>query len=657
MHSKFPNLFSPLKVGAFTYKNRIVGAPIFCGPFVSIPFLSDVTAKAMYERAKGGCAAVTVGETAVDFEYANKDPFPPIDFTNYDDPAFAKLGALAKSIKDNGAVAMIEIDHCGAARMPLPMFKGAIGPNEETSEFGTKVKRMDKAMIDDVVQKHVVSAKFMKAAGYDGVVVHCGHGWLLAQFLSARTNHRTDEYGGSLENRARFSVEVVKAIREAMGKDFLIEVRVSGDERCAGGQHVEEIAAFAKMIEPYIDLIHVSVGIYRQPVLSGMFNSLFEKHALNADLAAVIKKAVKIPVTVVGGINSPEIAEQIIAEGKCDFVALGRQLTADPDFAVKAESGREDDIARCTRCFKCLPGQLEEVMDDLSKLFGCSVNPTAFLFDRKILDSKPAASRNVAVIGGGIAGMEAAVVAADRGHKVTLYEKDSKLGGLLWFADVDDHKGDLKEFKDLLIRRVGKRANIKVVTNKEVTPAELAAMKPDVAILALGSNPVTLPIEGIENAVPVMDMYYNSLDSIGKNVVMVGGGLVGSEAALHLAARGRQVTVVEMLAKVAPDCYPLHREALIHEMGQALKYRTGLKVTSIAKNGVKTVDAEGREEFIPADTVIYALGMKANRKPTEALAEAAKSAGIAVHEIGDCVRAAKVFEAVQEAYLAAMAVL
>ena len=387
---KFPNLFSPLKVGTHTYKNRIVGSPIFCGPFVSIPFLSDVTAKAMYERAKGGCAAVTVGETSVDFEYANKDPFPPIDFTNYEDPAFAKLGALAKSIKDNGAIAMIELSHCGSARMPLPMFKGAIGPNEETNEFGMKITGMDKAMIDDVIQKHVVAAKFMRAAGYDGVLIHCGHGWLLAQFLSARTNHRTDEYGGSLENRARFSIEILKALREAMGKDFLIEVRVSGDERSEGGQHVDEIAAFAKMIEPYIDLIHVSVGIYRQPVLSGMFNSLFEPHALNADMAAVIKKAVKIPVTVVGGINSPELSEQIIAEGKCDFVAMGRQLTADPDFAVKAENGNEDDIVRCTRCFKCLPGQLEEVMDDLSKLFGCSVNPTAFLFDRKMLDSKPA---------------------------------------------------------------------------------------------------------------------------------------------------------------------------------------------------------------------------------------------------------------------------
>ena len=656
MHSKFPNLISPLKVGSHTYRNRVVGSPIYCGPFVNVPFLCDVTAKAVAERAAGGCAQVTVGETAVDFEYANKDPFPPIDFTNFDDPAFAKLAALAQSIKKSGAVAMIELNHVGSARLPLPMFTGAIGPNDETNEFGMKVTGMTKAMIDEVIQKHIVCAQFMRAAGFDGVMIHCGHSWLLAQFLSARTNRRTDEYGGSLENRARFSIELLKALREAMGREFLIEVRVSGDERTEGGQHVNEIAAFAQMIEPFIDLLHVSVGIYRQPVLSGMFNSLFDPHGLNADNAAVIKKAVKIPVTVVGGINSPELGERLIAEGKCDFIALGRELTADPDFANKAEHGQEDDIVHCLRCFKCLPGQLEEVMDDLSKLFGCTVNPEAFPMDPAIRATKPEASRKVAIIGGGVAGMEAAIVAADRGHQVTIYEKNSYLGGLLRFTDWDCYKGDLRDFKELMIRRVQKRSNIEVKLNKEVTPTELVAMKPDVVILATGSTPVQPPIEGIDTAVRALDAYEH-IDRIGQNVVMVGGGLVGSEAGLHLAKNGRVVTIVEMLDKVAPDSYPLHREALVHEMDAKVKVRTGLKVAAIAKNGVKTIDKEGKEEFIAGDTVVYALGMRANRKETEALHEAAKAAGIPVQEIGDCVRAAKVFEGVKEGYMAAMSIL
>jgi len=653
MHEKFPNLLSPIKVGTHTYRNRIIGAPIYCGPFVSLPFLSGVVAKAMEERSRGGCAQVTVGETPVDFEYANRDPFPPIDFSDYNHPAFGQLGALAQSIKKNGAIAMIELNHCGGARLPLPELKPPIGPVTRVNELGAKITGMDQAMIDCVIEEYVVCARFMKAAGFDGVLIHCGHGWLLHEFLSARTNTRTDEYGGSLANRAKFPIRVIQAIREALGKDFILEVRVSGDERVEHGMGVEETAAFSKMIEPLVDLIHVSVGIYRDPVLSGMFNSLFELHGLNAELSAAIKKAVSIPVTVVGGINSPELAEQLIAEGKCDFVALGRQLTADPDFAVKAETGREDDIARCLRCFKCLPGALEDVIDDLSTLFGCTVNPEAFLFDKAILDSKPAASRKVVVVGGGVAGMEAAVVAADRGHNVTLYDKTNTLGGLLKFSDSDEYKGDLKEFKDLMIRRVGKR-KINLILDKELTPEELRAMKADAVILATGSTPIAPRIEGLENAVRALDIY-KSLDGVGQNVVMIGGGLVGSEAGLHLAKNGRKVTVIEMLDSVAPDSYPFHRMALVHEMDRMLTYRTGLKVVSIAKNGVKTVDAEGKEEFIPADTVVYALGMRPNRKETELLRDAVKN--VPVYEIGDCVRAAKVYEAMKEGYLAAMSIL
>jgi len=655
MHSKFPNLFSPLKVGARTYKNRIIGAPIFCGPFISLPFLSDVLLQAVERRAKGGCAQVTIGETAVDFEYANRDPFPPIDFTNYGDPAFGKFATLVQLIKTNGAIAMIELNHCGAARLPLPELKPPIGPVACVNEAGATVTAMDHAMIDTVVDEFATSARFMKAAGFDGVMVHAGHGWLLHQFLSARTNSRTDEYGGSLENRARFSIRVLNAVREAIGPDSILEVRVSGDERTEHGQHVEEVAVFSKMIEGIADVIHVSVGIYRKPVLSGMFNSLFEPHGLNADLSAAIKKAVSIPVTVVGGINSPEFAEKLITYGKCDCIALGRQLTADFDFAMKAETGREDDIARCTRCFKCLPGALEDVMDDLSTLFGCSVNPEAFYFDKKVLDSKPAASRKVLVVGGGCAGLEAAVVAADRSHDVTLYEKENYLGGLLKFSDSDAYKGDLKEFKELLIRRLGKR-KINVVMGSELTPEDLAATKADAVILATGSTPVEPPIAGLENAVRAVDIY-DGLEGVGQNVVMIGGGLVGSEAALHLAKNGRKVTIIEMLDKVAPDCYPFHRMALVHEMDKMVAYRTGLRVISAARDGVKAVDAEGKEEFIPADTVVYALGMRSKRKETEELRNAAAARNIPVYEIGDCVKPAKVYEAVRDGYLAAMSIL
>jgi 2,4-dienoyl-CoA reductase-like NADH-dependent reductase (Old Yellow Enzyme family)/NADPH-dependent 2,4-dienoyl-CoA reductase/sulfur reductase-like enzyme len=653
MSKKFSNLFSPMKVGTHTYKNRIIAAPIYCGTFATFPPLSPVLFQAFEERAKGGYAQVTIGETPVDFDYANREPFPPIDYTNFDDPAFKALKKVVDNIKDHGAKALIELCHCGESKLFVPGLKNPIGPMGYVREDDVEVHAMDKAMMQSVCDNFVTSAFFMKAAGFDGVMIHAGHGWLLHQFLSLRTNSRTDEYGGSLENRAKFPIQLIKNVRAAMGKDFIIEIRVSGDECTENGMKVNETAEFCKMIEGFVDIIHVSVGLYRDPVLSGQFSSMFAPHGLNEGLSEKIKKAVSIPVTVVGGINTAELAEQLIAEGKCDFVALARQLTADPQFANKAESGNEDDITRCLRCYKCFPGPLEGVIDDLVSLFGCTVNPEAFYFDSEILNSKPEGSRNVLVVGGGVAGMEAAIVAADRGHKVTLVEKLDTLGGLLKFADTDAHKGDLGAFKDLLVRRVNKR-NIKVMLSKKITPADIRLFGADAVILAVGSAPIVPPINGIENAMKALCVY-DDISKVGQNIIMVGGGLVGCEVGLYLTDHGKNVTIIEMGDKVAPDSYPMHRIALVNEMDKKLLYKTDLKCTSIASNGVTVVDSKNRNKFLSADTVLYALGMRANKKEAEHLHKAVID--VPVYEIGDCVRAAKVYEAVREGFIAAMSIL
>lgn len=653
MNTKFPNLFAPLKVGGRTYKNRIVAAPIYCGTFGTIPFLSSVFFQAFTERSRGGCAQVTVGETPVDFEYANREPFDPIDYRDFDGPSFRSLEKAAGIIKGNGALALIELSHCGESKLFIPGLKNPIGPMGYVREDGVEVLAMDEGMMESVCDNFVVCARFMKRAGFDGVMIHAGHGWLLHQFLSARTNGRTDEYGGSLDNRARFPARVVEAVREAMGKDFLIEVRVSGDERAPGGMGIDEVARFCHMIEGPADSVHVSVGLYRDPVLSGQFSSLFEPHGLNADLSAVIKKAVSIPVAVVGGINSPELAERLIAEGKCDLVALGRQATADPAFANKAASGREDDIAPCIRCYKCFPGPLEGVIEDLGSLFGCSVNPEAFYFDDAVLGSTPKGSRNVLVIGGGVGGMEAAIVASDRGHRVTLVEKAQALGGLLKFADTDAYKSDLSRFKDVLVRRVKDR-KIVLITGKKLGPADVASFGADAVIIAVGSRPATPAIPGIENARAAVDVYDN-MEGVGQKVIMIGGGLVGCEVGLHLARNGRNVTIVEMLAEVARDSYRMHRVALMSELAKMLTVRTGLRCTGVLGHGVRTVDEDGREELRDADTVIYACGMEARRQEAEDLRAAAGNAP--VYEIGDCTRASKVYDAVRQAFVAAMAIL
>jgi len=651
--NKFPNLFSPLKVGTHTYKNRIVAAPIYCGTFGTIPFLSDVFFQAFEGRARGGCAQVTVGETPVDFEYANREPFEPIDYSDFESPSFHALKKAADIIRANGAFALIELSHCGESKLFIPGLKNPIGPMGYIREDGVEVIAMDEAMMQSVCNNFVICSKYMKRAGFDGVMIHAGHGWLLHQFLSARTNSRKDEFGGPLENRAKFPLQVIEGVRKAMGRDFLIEVRVSGDERAEGGMGIEETAEFCKMIQGMADIIHVSVGVYRDPILSGEFSSLFAPHGLNAGLSEAVKKAVTIPVTVVGGINSPELAERLITEGKCDFVAMARQLTADPDFANKAASGNENDIAPCLRCYKCFPGPLEDNIDDLSSLFGCSVNPEAFYFDRTVLNGKPGAKRNVLVIGGGIAGMEAAVVAADRGHKVTLIEKTDSLGGILKFADTDAYKKDLGAFKDLMVRRVMKRG-INVMLGKEVTPEDIGSYRADAIILAIGSEPIVPPIAGIEKAIKALDVY-SDMTRIGKKVVMVGGGLVGCEVGLHLAKKGRDVTVVEMLDSVAQDSYKMHRIGLIDEMNRMLTYRTGLKCIAVKGDGITAVDRENRKEFLPADSVIYATGMRAKKKEAEKMRLALKDTPF--YEIGDCFSAAKVYEAVRQGFIAAMSIL
>ncbi|MCL2376536.1 MAG: FAD-dependent oxidoreductase [Defluviitaleaceae bacterium] len=653
MNNKYPNISNTIKVGSHTYKNRIIAAPIYCGNFAEIPFLSTVLRNSVIDKARGGVAQVTVGETPVDYDHANREPFHAIDYTQHEGIVFDFLKEMTGIIHENAAVAMIEISHCGESKIAIPGLKNPIGPMGFTREDGAVVVAMDEAMMQEVCQNFVTCAQYMKAAGFDGVVIHAGHGWLLHQFLSARTNQRADGYGGSLDARAKFPIQVIKAVRDAMGPDFVIEIRVSGDEKMEGGMGVEETAAFCKMIEHLADMIHVSVGIYRDPILSGEFSSLFHPYAVNAEASRAIKEAVSIPVAVVGGIISPDIAEELIRGGSCDIAAIARPLTADPDFVNKALTGNEDDIAKCLRCFKCFPGPLEGVIDDLSKLFGCTVNPKAFYFDEAVLGSKPESSKKVLVVGGGVAGMEAAIVAADRGHSVTLYEKSDKLGGLLKFADNDSFKAELADYKNLLIRRVGKR-DITVLTNTACTPEAIAASDADVLVLALGSQPVVPPISGIENAISACDVY-NQMDKVGKKVVMIGGGLVGCEVGLHLAKVGHDVTVIEMLDKVASDAYPMYRVALINEMDKRLTHKAGLKCTKIEANGIYVSNKDGAEEFLAADTVVYALGMDANSEETAKLRDAAD--GKQIFEIGDCASVGKVYDAARQGFVTGMSIL
>jgi 2,4-dienoyl-CoA reductase-like NADH-dependent reductase (Old Yellow Enzyme family)/thioredoxin reductase len=657
--AKYPNLFHPLKINRFTYKNRIVSAPMLFGPAFQNEGEAYVTYKRIEERAKGGAAAVEVGETSINSMDAERLPFRPIDYTRYSGPDFDGFKKYADLIKKYGAVALIELFHAGSEKDPLPGQPNPRGPVGYARRDGIIVDQMDEAMMEKACEDFANAAAFMQAVGFDGILTHSGHGWLFSQFLSPLVNTRTDKYGGRLENRASFPIQIFQRIRKRVGPDFIIEARISGKEGIPGGMEAKEVGQFCKMVEGLIDSVHISAGLYKNPVVTNQFSSMFAKHGCNADFSAIVKQYTSLPVGVVGGINSPEIAEQIIAEGQADFVVLARQMIADPEFPAKAQSGHEAEIRSCLRCYDCFPGSPQAGYTPPNngtvfrrKTGSCSINPKANLAVSPEPMPQPESSRNVLVVGGGVAGMQAAITAVDRGHRVTLVEKSDKLGGILNFTDVDVNKNDLHNFKNLLIYEVGLRL-VNVKLNLEITPALVQDLHPDAIILALGSSPRKLPIPGIDSALHALDVY-NPAQQVDQRVVMVGGGLVGCETGLHLAKTGHEVTIIEMLGGLASESFGMYREALITEMGKyKINGKTNTRCLEITPAGVKVENEEGIQEFIPADTVVYALGMIA-----ASTAELRASAGrVPVYEVGDCLKAGNVAKAIEESFMAAMKIV
>ena len=657
--SPYSRLFEPLKINdAYTMKNRVACAPMAFALIACDPQAGEKSFRKLEAPARGGDAMVSVGELDINYTDAIRIPLPPVDFTEEGSCAQQRVGEYARRIHRHGAIALCEICHPGAEKMPFDETQEAIGPVDEVRPSGVKVRAMTPEDMDRVAGDFVTAAKFVKRAGFDGVVIHGGHGFLFTQFLSSAYNKRTDEYGGPLENRARFPIQILKAIREAMGKDFIIEFRITGDDGYTDERHgvtPEETGRFAHMVEGLVDLIQVSAGIYYDAVTTHQFSSMYVPHGVNAAISAEVKKYTSLPVGVVGGINSPELMEKILEKGEADYIVLGRQSLADPELVNKTKNGEADRIRRCLRCFKCFPGSPEEGYtdipfgsEDLAKHVGaCTLNPLANLpFDP--LQIPPAEKKKrVLIIGGGIAGLQAAITACDRGHEVILAEKSGGLGGLLFFTDTDIDKPDLRNFKNMMIKEVERR-DIDVRLNTVVTPENLADFAAEEIVIATGSLPACPPIPGIENAIQSLEIYKGTAKA-GKRVIMLGGGLIGAEEGLFLAKTGHEVTVVEMLPRVANEAYGMYREALILEMEkEGMKLYENTRCLEVGRGWLRAALPDGNEIRLEADTILFALGMKS--VPCRDLAEAAGD--IPVQIIGDAIRAAKVDTATRTGYLA-----
>lgn len=466
------------------------------------------------------------------------------------------------------------------------------------------------------------AAKTCKDCGFDGVVIHGGHGWLFHQFFSPATNRRTDRFGGSLEKRLRFLLMTLDAVRESCGEDFILECRISGAENTGHDSYTtDELVEAAKLLQHHCDIIHVSAGMYRDPAETHMMSTIYNAHGCNVPYARAVKAAVDVPVSVVGGINPPALCEDIVSSDAADLIVMCRQWVADPDFLHKCQVGHFDEIRGCIRCMRCFPGPFESIEHELQaamaegkpyrpfeEMHSCSVNPN---YANGSLVSQPPVKekKRVLVVGGGCAGMQAAITAAQRGHAVLLVEQTARLGGILNFAQEDRDKQDLyllAQAMEAELRRTGAEVRL----NTPFSPALLDEFKPDAVIAALGSSPAMPPIPGLDkpNVVQAMELY-------------------------------------------RADAYRLHGIKLRNTLA-ALGVTTLTNTTcrSVTDTGVIVTDAEGTEHQLSAEQVVNALGMKANScSELEAACQ-----GVQYIAIGDCVRARNIACALDEGFNAAV---
>ena len=643
----YKRLFEPIQIGNLTIKNRIEAAPAHPSLATADGLVTRELIDYYKAKAKGGAGIVTVGESAVDREYAiTHGGMMVID----NDNIIPSLYMLSESIKRYGAKASIELNHGGRQTMPsLIGGRAPIAPSPISSPFHEMlaggpitVQEMNKEMIDKVAANFAGAAQRLSWAGFDMILIHGGHGWLLAQFLSPYSNKRTDEYGGSLENRARFPLQVIKAIREKVGRNLAIEYRISADELVPGGLKVDEVIAFLKMIENEIDCVQVSSGILADPATVPYFHApTYLTYPPSLKYAAEIKKAINIPVTCVGAIVDPDMAEQILEEGRADMVAMARGLMADPAFPAKAKAGKKDTIRPCLRCNDCL-GNVSRFLP-----LRCAVNPMTGRETEFPAIGTAQEKKKVVVIGGGPAGLEAAGIAASRGHEVTLFEKTDALGGMLNIASIPDFKEGMKRYVEYLARWV-KGLPITIKLSTEADPEKVKKLNPDVIILAAGAEPLTTGLPGSDrpNVVWAGDVLTGKAKA-GDRVLIAGAGLVGCETALFLAYQGKKITVVEMLDEPAVDLNGISRALLLELLGkEGVEIRCGTKVEEVLHDGVRIIGKEGREEKIDASSVVLALGMK----PRKELIETFEGLAPEFYAIGDCVTPRKIMNAVHEAF-------
>ncbi len=623
---KYRHLFEPITLGKQVFRNRLFASPV-SGRNIDAINRPDDNYIAFYTRkAVGGAASVCLGDCVVD---SVNGLFGEHMICLDDVRGHSPMCRMATSISRYGAVASVELQHGGLySKHSRALGNTVYGPCHGFDAEGNEYFEMPEDIILKTINSYAGAAAFAKSCGFGMVTIHGGHGWLISQFMSSKVNRRTDMWGGDrLENRMRFPLAVIKAVREAVGPGFPIEIRISGSEVTEAGYDLDEGIEIAKALDGHVDLIHVSAGHHERPeVFTVTHPSIFMEDSCNAVYAAAVKKHVRTPVATVGAHCNPDILEEIIASGKADVIEMARALMADPDLPAKARRGATDDIRPCLRCLACFShlitnGQIH-----------CAVNPEIGRERECIRRPKSSGVKTVLVAGGGIGGMETAIEAAKKGHRVILCEKSGELGGALKCEKNVPFKKKIRAYIEYQIKELEKSgADIRL--NTSVTPELADSISPDVIVAALGAVPYMPEIPGIhgKNVFTAEDIYRDPAKA-GGTVTVLGGGLVGTELAIYLAGLNKKVTIIERLPALNSGGNILHQFALDREIAlRGIELCLGSEVREILSDGVIIEAGEIRRK-ISAETVVCALG----QAPLKEEAWALRFCAPEFHVIGDC---------------------
>lgn len=654
---KYPHVFEPMTVGKKIFKNRLCLAPMggvsTGGGADSDGRINNYGIDFYTDQARSGFGAISLP-----MEIPRDGSHPGSFNLNEENLTYMNFHLLQRSVHAYNALTFVEVENAGPGTVKPGLPK--LGADTYMVN-GVQVRAMTEADMEEHIQMYVELAKLAVRANFDGMMLHFAHGWLIHQFLSPLTNHRTDKYGGSLENRCRFPLMIVKAIKEAVGDHLLLSLRLTGNDGIrkpidgSWGITPEDAAQQVLILQDYVDMLHITEGTRLDATQRGQTGgSHFYPNGKNAKYSAIIKNTpgIKIPIGTVGGIHSAELAEQIIADGMADYVLMARPGYVDHEFVKKIREGREEDIRPCLRCNYCkdhgrrkaLLSKKNELAMDKAVTFDrhCAVNPTACQGASKLRFPPAERVKNIAVIGGGIAGMQAAMSAADRGHQVILFEKTDRLGGQACLSDKMWFKKEMKQLHEYFERQVRKNENISVLMNTRATRELIEEMDPDAVIVAVGAEQIVPNIPGIEHAVMAFDALEEKVP-IGKNVVIVGGGSVGCELSIHLGGKGHNVTVVEMSEYYAASAQLAERmDFLVFMEKNNVQLYLETKCIEIKENGIVVEDNNGTRT-ISADTVIVSAGTIACSEERDQF----KNVAFDVINVGDCVIASDICNATE----------